>query len=821
MTSFTQDLRFAIRSLLRTKSFAVVAVLTLALCTGANTAIFSLLNSVLLRPLPYPEPDRLVTLYNSYPGIGIPKASSSGTNYRDRREATDVFEEVGLINSVNFNIGEQQSPQYIRALRTTPSIFRALGVPALLGRTFEDAEGEVGADRVVILSYGLWQELYQGDAQVIGRDLRLSDRLYQVVGVMPPEFKITTGIIDWDREVRLWMPQALNARQISDDNLHSNNFMMIARLRPGVSIAQASARVDSLDLAANERAPQFRGVIKDAGYHTKVVGLHDEVASEVRSTLLLLQGAALFVLLIGCVNVANLLLVRSNSRLKELAVRFAMGAGRGRVARLLLVESMVLGLVGGVAGLGVGWGGVELIKRFAAELMPRGSQIGIDLPVLGVALGVALLAGLAFGLVPLAHLFRRDLNDIFRQVSRTGTSQREALTTRAALVVTQVSLAFVLLTGAGLLISSFQLITEQDPGFQPERVLTAKVNLPGARYSDHAQVLSFIERALGGANRIPGVSAAAITSQLPFGSDGDNNSVIMIEGRQLGEGELPPVPQWNRVSDDYFNVLGIPLLEGRGFEPSDTADSLDVCVVDEHMAKTYWPDRSPIGTKVRNDLNEDAAETYTVIGVVGDINHQQLSGDEIPGHIYFSYRQMRPYSITIAVKTAVEENAIIAALGVAIRDVDAALPLYDIKTMEMWVDDSLVERRAVLGLSVVFASLALLLAGIGIYGVLAYAVSQRTREIGIRAALGAQRRDVIRMISGYGLKLAGIGLLIGAAGAYGLTRLMETLLFGVEPTDAIVFATVAAALGAVALLASSIPALRAVRVEPMTALRHE
>ncbi len=820
MSSLTQDLRFAIRSLLRTKSFMAVAVLTLALCTGANTAIFSLLNAVLLRPLPYPAPDRLVALHNSYPGVGVPKAGASATNYRDRREAGDVFEEVGLINYAHFNIGEEQSPQYIRALKVTPSIFRALEQPAYLGRTFEESEAEAGADQFVVLSYGLWRELYQGDAVAIGRDLRLSGKLYQVVGVMPPGFKVTVGNLEWDRGIRLWIPQSLSARNMSDQNLHSNNFIMIARLRAGVSIAEATARVDALDRAANERAPQFRGAIKDFGYHTVIVGLHDEVASEVRSTLLLLQGAALFVLLIGCVNVANLLLVRSNSRLKELAVRFAMGAGRGRVARLLLVESTVLGLLGGLGGLGLAWGGVELIKRFGLELIPRGTEVGIDLPVLGAAFTVALMAGLMFGLIPLAHLLRRDLSDLFRQVSRTGTAQREALTTRAVLVVTQVSLAFVLLVGAGLLIASFRLVLDQDTGFQSARVLTAKVSLPNARYGDAAGVRDFVARALERVNSIPGVSGAAIASALPFGGD-RNNSVILIEGRLPREGELPPVPQWNRVSDDYFSVMGIPMLEGRGFGSSDTADSLRVCLIDEFLAKTYWPDRNVIGAKVSTDINADEADIYTVVGVVGDIKHKQLAGDEVPGHIYFSYRQMRPYSIAIAVKTAVEESAIISSLGAAIREVDPALPLYDVKAMETWVNDSLVERRAVLGLSVVFAALALVLAGVGIYGVLAYSVSQRTREIGIRSALGAQSGDIIRMISGHGLKLAGIGLLIGAAGAYGLTRLMASLLFGVEPTDATVFAAVAAALGAVALLASSIPVLRAVRVEPMTALRHE
>ena len=820
MSSLTQDLRFSIRSLLRTKSFAVIAVLTLALCTGANTAIFSLLNAVLLRPLPYPEPDRLVTLYNSYPGVDIPKASASGTNYRDRRGETDLFAELGLANDTNFNIGEEQSPQRVQALTITPSVFRALKVPPYLGRFFEDAEGEIGADKVVVLSHGLWQEFFDSDPRAIGQDIRLSGALYQLVGVMPPGFKVASGDATLNRHVRLWVPLALNERQISDDNLHSNNFFMLGRLQPGVTIGQVDTRVQAINEAAHERTPQFRGVLDGAGFHTKVVGLQEEIGAEVRPTLLLLQGAVLFVLLIGCVNVANLLLVRSNSRLKELAVRFAMGAGRARVARLLLIESTALGLAGGVLGLALGWGGVELIRRYGVEQIPRGADIGIDLPVLGFVFAVALLAGLLFGLVPLAHVLRRDLNDLFRQVSRTGTAQRSALTTRAALVVAQVSLAFVLLTGAGLLIASFRLVLDQDPGFQPERILTAKVSLPSARYGDDAAVRGFIDRALAGLGAIPGVSEAAVSTDLPFGGN-SNNSVVAIDDYQPAPGELPPVPQWNRISEGYFRVLGIPLLEGRGFEPSDTAEALKVCVIDNYMANRYWPDRSPLGGRIGLGLKVEEANAYTVVGVVGDVKREDLSGDDVPGHLYFPYQQLRVNTPAFALKTAVAESAMITPLGAAIRDIDPALPLFDVQSMDARIDDSLVERRAILGLSVAFAALALLLAGIGIYGVLAYAVSQRTREIGIRSALGAQAGDVVRMISGYGLRLAGIGLLIGAAGAYGLTRLMSSLLFGVEPTDAMVFAAVAASLGAVALLASSIPALRAVRVQPMTALRYE
>ena len=821
MHLFLQDFRFALRSLVKTKTFSAVVLLTLALCIGANTAIFSLLHAVLLRPLPYPDPDRLVVVYNSYVGADIPKASASAPNYNDRREATDVFEELALFVDVSHNVGDEGSPERVKGLTVTPSLFRALKSQPYIGRIFTEEEGERGNHRVVILGYGIWQRQFASGTNVLGKQLRLNGTLHEVVGVMPASFKFVTSNAEYSRNIQLWTPLSFTAKDFSDNNLHSNGYGMIGRLRPDVTIAQAETRIEALNQAADERAPQFRALLKDAGFATTVQPWSDEVVEEIRSTLLFLQGGVLFVLIIGCVNVANLLLVRSNARLKELAVRFALGASRVRLTRLLLIESVLLGVAGGVLGVGLAYGGVSMIRTLGVEQIPRGAEIGIDPAVLAFTFAVAVIAGIFFGMVPLVHVFRHNLNDVFRQVGRTGTAERKALATRGALVVAQVSLAFVLLMGSGLLISSFRLVLEQDPGFRPERVLTAQLTLPQTRYKEPQQVHEFVRRALDSVRAIPGVSDAAINNNHPFTGDG-NSSVTQIVGYTLAPGEVPPIPEVSWVNGSYFQVMGIPLLDGRTLDLSDGPDSTKVVIVDEYLAAKYWPGRSAIGGQINMSLGvNDVENIYTVVGVAGNARKQDLGGEELPGALYFGYQQSSRRGLTVAVKTELEEVAIVGALNAVVLQIDPELPLFDIKTMEARLDDSLVARRATLMLSGVFAFLALLLSGVGIFGVLSYAVSQRTREIGIRSALGARPADVIKMVSSYGLRLAAIGLAIGAVGAYALAGSMSALLYGVEPTDPAIIASVAAVLGAVALLAAVIPAIRAMRIQPMAALRHE
>jgi len=808
--------------MVREKTFWAVSLLTLALCTGANTAIFSLINAVLLRPLPYPEPDRLVTVYNMYPGSGIPKSSASGPNYTDRKQATDTFEELALVDDQSFNVGSEDSPERIRAQAVTPSYFRTLRANPILGRAFHEKEAQKGEERVVVLSHGLWTRMFAADPNILGRDLRLSDIPYQVVGVMPPEFKLVTGSPKWDRDIQVWVPLVLTQGQLSDVSLHANSFFMMGRLHEGVTLSQAQARVEAINRVAAERAPEFREALNDAGFGTKVAPLHDEAVETVQTELLLMQGAVLFVLLIGCVNVANLLLVRSSVRLKELAVRSAIGADRWSLTRLLIVEGVVLGVLGGALGIILGFGGVQLFQTVGANLLPRGEDVHMDVWVLGFSIVVSVLAGLLFSVIPALNVVGRDLNQALRQTGRSGTTDRKALMTRGVLVVAQVSLAFVLLISAGLLIASFRLVLDTNPGFRSERVLTAKLSLPRSHYGNNEQARAFIGRALDEIRAVPGVITAGFNNQLPFSTAGHGATTIHVEGYTPRTGELPPAPSWHTIDSDYFRAMGIPLLEGRAFDSRDTRDTPVVVVIDEFLAKTYWPDSAAVGGQINTEIaSQNGPRRHTVIGVVGSVRKTSLGGDEVPGVVYFPYQQLPPRNMSLAVQSEMDGAALIAPLRAAIRRIDSSLPLFDIKTMDARLDESLVAREAILGLSVLFAFLALLLSAIGIYGVLAYAVAQRTHEIGIRIALGAQRADVIRMIVGYGLALAGLGLGIGVLGAQYLTGLLSSLLYGVQPTDVNVFAAVSVVLIIVALLASVIPAVRALRVDPMTALRHE
>jgi len=815
MSAFIQDLKFAARMLLKDKTFNAVALLTLALAIGANTAIFSVFNAVLLKPLPYPEPDRIVQLYNSYPGAGIPKASNAVPDYYDRKQETDVFEELAMYDEGSQTVGLDGRPELITSMAVTPSFFRLLTVAPVRGRIFSEEEGEPGADRVVILSEGMWRQMLGGRDDAIGQEVRLTGNPYTVVGIMPD------GL--WDPDIRMWVPLRFTAEQRSDSNRHSNSQEMIGRLRPGVSLEQAQQRVDAINKRMESfYPPNILELIQSAGFHTKVVWLKDEIVGDVRDTLWILEGAVIFVLLIGCANVANLLLVRSNIRLKELSVRSALGAGRWRLGRLLLTESVLLGLCGGVLGLGVGLAGVRFLGYLGADRLPRAEEIGVDSTVLAFTLGVAVVTGLLFGTIPVFHVLRSNLADVFRQTGRSGTASPAALATRAVLVVSQVALAFMLLVGSGLLMESFLRANRVDPGFNPENVLTAHVSLPGNRYGGDADIREFIRRAIESIGSLPGVRQVAVSDTLPFTGRG-NASVIMLEGRTLPPGQLPPVPTWVSVNPTYFRTMGIPLIEGRDIADSDTEDSQPVVVIDQFLAERYFSDTGAVGQGIR-PMGEGGAPgdtLYTIVGVVGSIQNYQLTDPSPRGMLYFPYWQRAQRSFGLVVKQERVGEQAVNPIRAEILRLDPELPLYNVEMMEDRIDESLLQRRATLWLSSIFAGLALVLAAVGIYGVLAYAVSQRRAELGTRMALGADAGNVLRLVAGQGMKLAAIGLVIGVAGAYYLSRYLASLLYDVAATDLAVFAGVAAVLAAAALLASLVPALRATRIRPATALRHE
>jgi predicted permease len=813
-----QDFRFGLKLLWKEKAFTITALLTLALCIGANTAIFTVLHAVILNPLPFPEPDRVVTLYNIYPGAGnTDRGSNSVPDYFDRRQMTDVFDSVAATNSAGFDVGAEGTPVRMEGQTVTPSYFRVLRAPAMLGRTFTEDEAVFQKDKFAVLSYGLWKDMFGRDAAVLGKEIRLTGIPYRIVGVMPE------GFSDPGSEARIWVPLTFAPRQTTDDARHNNNWGMIARLKPGVTLTRARERIDALNKFQIERSGKLRKLLEAARFGTMVLGLKDLMVRDVRPTLYLLQAAVAFVLLIGCVNVANLMLVRSNIRMKELAIRFSLGAGRWRLGAQLLTESVTLAALGGLFGILTGYAGVRLLSYLGTKDLPRGAAIQMDSGALIFSAAVAILTGLVFGSVPVYHLFRRDLNAVFRSNERTGTTEKRALWTRSALVVCQVSLAFVLLIGAGLLTLSFVRLLSVNPGFQAQHVQTAQFGLPRSRYADDARVRNFIGGLLDTLRSTPGAAHVGAASLLPF-SGNNNNAVITVVGYNLAPGELPPVPGWNRVNGGYFPAMGIPLLQGRTFTEGDGADAPKVAVIDQFLAKKYWPKGNALGAQVRQGLSPKDS-VFTIVGIVGNVKGGDLAEQNPIGEIYFDYRQDVPRTMHLVVKSAVksanDDPRVTAAIRSALLGADSELPLFDVKTMPERVSSSMRQRRAAMVICLVFAALALTLSAIGIYGVLAYTVTQRTREFGIRMALGAAAGDVVGMVIFQGVKLAAIGLAIGVAGAIALTRLMSSLLYDVKPTDPGVFLLVAGALMAVAFVASLIPSVRALRIPPATALRYE
>src|SRR5579883_3139721 len=624
-----QDLRFALKLLRKEKAFTLAALATLALCIGANTAIFSVLRAVILEPLHFPESNRLVTLGNAYPGVGITEGTSnSEPDYFDRRQLTDVFDSVAETRSPGFDLGAAGAPVRVEGQTVTPSFFRVLRATPMLGRTFTEQDATWQQDHFAVLSYGLWSDVFGQDARIVGKDVRLNGAPYRVVGIMPKGFEAPGS------DARIWVPLSYSAAMQGDDRRHSNGYAMIARLKPGVTLDYARKRLEDLDRANLDRLPKLKQVLIDARYHTDIRNAKDVLVKDVRPILYLLEGAVVFVLLIGCVNVANLLLVRSNVRMREWAIRFSLGAPRLRLARQLLTESLVLAAAGGLLGALAGMGGVHLLASLGSDKLPRGADISVSGGVLAFTAGVAILTGLIFGSLPVYHLLRRDLDAVFRAGERGGTADRRAVWTRGAMVVAQVSLAVVLLTGSGLLTLSFSRLLAVDPGFRSDNVTTAALSL--RRYSD-VQARSRIDALLAGLRATPGVREAAVSTELPFGNSRSDGG-LLIEGHQAAPGELPPDPDWNTIDSGYFAAMGIPLREGRGFRASDNEGAPLVAVIDEQLARRYWPKGGAIGGGVRQGL-DPKAPLIRIVGVVAGVKRADLAETNRQGQIYFPYTQ--------------------------------------------------------------------------------------------------------------------------------------------------------------------------------------
>ena len=805
-----QDVRYAIRSLRKQPIFTLVAVLTLTLGIGANTAIFSLVYQILLRPLPYSHADRLVFVWNSYPLMGLEQASVSIPDYIDRKTQAPAIEDATLFTGRALSLAEGGQAELIRALAVTPSFFSTLGRQPMLGRGFTDEEATPGNDRQVILTYGLWQSRFGGDRSVVGRDVRMNGEAYKVVGVLPADLELP------GREVGALLPFAFTPQQMSDAGRGNEFSTMIARLRPGATIEQANSQMRTIVARNIERLPQSADFAKTSGFTGFATPIRDQLVGDTRQPLLVLQAGVLLVLFIACANVANLLLMRATGRGRELAIRTTLGAGQGRLIRQMLTEGLVLSLIGAVAGLLVGYAGARALIALTTQQLPGATTATLHLPVLAFTLGLSVVTGLIFGAVPAVAVVRGNTSTLLKEDATRGSAGRSTGFMRAALVVGETAVALMLLVGAGLLIKSFANLRGVDPGFQSENVLTAQIVLPAARYATAADRWSFWQRLLEKAQQVPGATVVGMTSNVPFNGSVSSGSYSIV-GHTPGPGEARPHARQEVVGGEYFRAMQIPLVEGRFFNEGDTPTSAPVAIVDQYLVEKYFKGRSAIGQELQRGGPD--SPRIRIVGVVATINSLDLGQPVTKERIYRPLAQNTNSGMALVVKAGLEPTQLVAQVRSAVQQIDPEQSVFDIRTMEQWMDRSLETRRAPMTLLTIFGAVALLLSAVGIYGVLAYGVTQRVREFGIRQALGADQRSILSLVLSQGLKRVGLGLVIGLIGAVILSRYLESMLFGVTPRDIPVFAAVTAVLFLVAMLACYIPARRATRIDPMIALR--
>jgi predicted permease len=819
MSTMLQDIRYALRLLVKDRSFSITALLTLTICIAANTAIFSMVRSVLLKPLPIDGSERLVLLYNSYPNAGAPRVGAAVPDLFDRIEAVPAMTEQALLRREGMTYGSADGAERLNTLRATPTFYRLSRMQPAAGRVFTDAEGEPGQNTVAIISHGFWQRKFGGQESIVGQTLRLNGNPITVVGIAPAGF-----IFLWD-DIDVYLPTAFPPQARSDDARHSNNWQMVGRLADGAGVGLVQQQVDALNARNDERFPQFKQLLADAGFHTVVVNLQDDLVRDIRSVLYLLWGGVLFVLLIGCVNLANLVMVRSSARAREMATRHAIGADLGRLTRQVLTETTVLSVAGGALGVLLGWWSLGWIGSIGLDQLPRAHEVRLDLMSVLVVVALTIGVGFAIGLAPVIRLWRMNLNVELREEGRGGTGGRRAQLARRVLATAQVAIAFVLLIGAGLLLASFRAVLQLDFGFDPARVETAAVSLPGTSYRDSAALGTFSRRVLDAVRAEPGVEHAGFTDSVPFGGN-VSNSVILAEGYEMKPGESLLAPSRIIVSDGYFETMGVPLVSGRTFKPSDTADSTPVAVIDERLAQKYWPGQNAVDRRLflpsdPQDITKITADTrfFNIVGVVKDVQMFDPRADFTPvGTYYFPQAQQPNRTLTLAVRARGDDLAVMSGVRKAIAAIDPELPLYRVQPMQQFIDEALSGRRVPMYVAMAFGAVGLFLSAIGIYGVLAYGVSQRRRELGVRMALGGSAGSVFTLVLGDGVKITGFGMLAGFAGAFFVGRLMQTMLFNVAPMDPSVVGLVAVTLVVVALVASVIPSWRASKINPAVVL---
>ena len=816
MESLWQDLSHGIRTLIKNPGFTAVAVLSLAIGIGANSAIFSVTNALLLRPLAYKDADRLVILWSRSPGLNVPQDWFSPGQYLDVKTQNTVFEETAIAIGASFNMTGHAAPEHIDGARISSSMFSLLGANAMLGRALLTEEDEPGKPPVVILCYGFWQRYFGGDSEVLGKTLTMNGNGYTVVGVMPASFSLNKEVmpaVNGIEKADLLVPLPMS--ETARSNRGNEDFNIFARLKPGTTINQAQAEMDVIAGRMKQQYPA--NYPPNGGLTISVVPLLQQVVGEISFALKVLFGAVGFVLLIACANVANLLLSRASARQKEFAIRAAVGASRSRLIRQLLTESVLLALIGGLAGVLIADLTIASLRTFGPDNIPRLDQVGLDARVLTFTFLIALLTGVLFGLVPALRASRVDLNEVLKEGGRSGASGRGSHRTRKLLVVSEVALSLLLLIGAGLLIRSYQRVWNAYPGFDSHNVLSLRLSLPSVKYPKPESITEFFRRLVERLQAAPDVESVATTYSLPMSTVALAWEPIAIEGYAPAGAQELIISNVRIVSPDYFRTMRIPLVKGRYFDERDAKGAPETVIVDESLAERFWPNEDPIGKRLQRG---GSGAWRTVVGMIS--NSREYSAEkEPPIAVYYPFEQFSARNMFLVIRTTRDPAGMIEPVTKEIQALDPEMPVFDVGTMDQRLHDSHARRRFLMFLLGVFAVVASILAAIGIYGVMAYSVNERTHEIGIRLALGAPPANVRQLVIRQALVLTSIGIAAGLASAFALTRVLSSLLYGVSAIDILTFVVTPVLLGGVALLASYVPARRAAKVDPMIALRYE
>jgi putative ABC transport system permease protein len=821
------EIKVALRGLAKSPGFTAIAIVTLALAIGANSAVFSLINALLVRPLPYQEPSRIALIWEQFKTQGLERIPCSPPEYLDLEKEFQSGTGLAAFTYQTFNVGGGDVPERISGATVTPSLFPLLGVEPIKGRTFAREEQGEGHDDMIVISERLWKRRFNSDPTLIGKSLLLNGRSYTVIGIMPAKFEFPIPLFgiqgnQFAERVDIWKPVAFTSQELKDRG--NRSYGLITRLRPDVPVTKAQAELDKI---ISNWIQTYRYNYSGGGFGARIYPLQDQVVGGMRTGLAILLGAVVFVLLIACANLATMLLARASARERELAIRVALGAGRWRLLRQMLIESVLLALAGAAGGIVLSVWSLEFLKQIGARTVPRLAEVNIDLVVLTVTAVVAVGTGILFGLIPAFASAKPELTEALKEGGRSSTTGARRNQIRNSLVVAEVALALVLLVGAGLLLKSYARVQNIDPGFDRRNVLTAEIDLPAPKYPhpgnpdyNHGEaIVNFWNEALRRVRQLPGVEAAAATIVLPL-SGSNTDSSFAIEGRAVAEKEPTPDEELRTVSSDYFKVLKTPLLRGRFFIESDNADAPLVVIINDALAKKYWPGEEALGKRITfSDPRKPDVKWLTIVGIVRSIRHRGLDVDPAPEY-YVPLAQGPWHAMVLTVRSAQDPRSLTSAVRREIQSIDPDQPMANVRTLEVVTADSVAPRRMSMVLLAAFAGIALLLASVGIYGVISYLVVQRTHEIGVRMALGAQRGDVLRLVVGHAAKLVGIGTVIGLILAFLSTRALSALLYSVGMFDAATFVFVTFALAATALLASYIPALRATRADPMIALSH-